>query len=323
MGGGGFIGERPAGAATWCSGDDVVKSLNDLFDQDPQSNQYQKAKAASLALFQTAATTGQWEDLWTAYSEAYRAAVMTPCPGWLTYLGALGTLGPTPSNGGNVAAALATSSAILTFSNVPDWMADGLTVSDSTNPGAIRSGQTVLDFDTATVTLTANVDATVNSGDTIVFAVAGGLGQQDVQAIARTRYNCLSANVRMTTSKHHPHDRHSSGHTVKLGGGIIVTTSPTNTSSQVLTFGAGNVPSWMDKGLNVYDNSNPAAIAQGHKVKDFDNNTVTLTTHVDATVNAGDTIVFSPPPLVGKILINSPWIPPNQAVKRRGLGGRQ
>ena len=330
MGGGAFTGSAlPVGAASWCSGNKVVQDLNDLFaPPDPlKSSLYQAAKTASLAYFQTAATTGNYTDLMFAYIKAYDAAGMTVCSGWANYLEALGTLGPTPNNGGNVATTSSTntSSSVLTFGagNVPDWMADGLTVSDSTNPGAIRSGQTVLDFDTATVTLTANVDATVNSGDTIVFSVAGGLGKQDVQAIARTRYNCLSANVRMTTSKHHPHDRHSSGHAVKLGGGFIVTTSPTNTSSQVLTFGAGNVPSWMDKGLSVYDNSNPNAIAQGHKVKDFNNSTVTLTTNVDATVNAGDTIVFSPPQLVGSILIDSPWIPPNQAVKRRGLGGRK
>src|SRR5262249_54727815 len=124
----------------------------------------------------------------------------------------------------------------------------------------------------------------------------------------------LTANVRMTTSKHHPHDHGSSGHAVKVSGGIIVTTSATNSGS-VLTFGAGNVPSWMAKGLNVYDNSTPSAIAQGHKVKDFDNTTVTLTPPVDATVNSGDTIVFSPPPLVGSILIDSPYIPPGAALK--------
>src|SRR5215510_282282 len=112
MGGGGFIGERPLGASSWCSGDDVVGDLNHLFHQNPANQQYKDAKAASLALFQTAATTGQWEDLWTAYREAYVAAGMTPCPGWLTYLGALGTLSPTSANGGNIVttASTATSS---------------------------------------------------------------------------------------------------------------------------------------------------------------------------------------------------------------------
>src|SRR5205807_3244287 len=102
------------------------------FHQNPQDPQYQKAKAASLALFQTAATTGQWEDLWTAYREADMAAQMTPCPGWLTYLGAVGTLSPIPgTNGGNMVttASTATSSKVLTFSTVPDWMANGLNVS--------------------------------------------------------------------------------------------------------------------------------------------------------------------------------------------------
>jgi hypothetical protein len=323
MGGGAYVGALPLGASAWCSGQDVVDSLNVLFDQDPSNQQYIDAKNASLTPFQKAATSGDWLDLWNAYSAAFDAAGVQLCRGWYAYLGALGTLGPTASNGGNVATALATSSAILTFSSVPDWMADGLTVSDSTTPGAIISGQTVSDFDATTVTLTANVDATVNLGDTIVFSVAAGLGQQDIRAIAQARYKYLTANVRMTTSQHHPHTRKTSGHAVKLSGGIIVTTSPTNTSSKVLTFGAGNVPSWMDKGLNVYDNSTPGAIGSGQKVHDFDNSTVILTTHVDATVNSGDTIVFSPPPLVGSISIDSPWIPPNHARKRRGLGRRE
>jgi hypothetical protein len=277
-------------------------------------------KTASLTLFQKAAGTGNSADLFFAYGAAFDAVSHPICSGWSLYLNVLGNLTPTPgSNGGNVATTLSTgtSSNVLTFGTVPDWMANGLNVSDSTTPGAINSGQTVSDFDATTVTLTANVDATVKSGDTIVFSLPGGLGQQDIQAIAQTRYKCLSANVRMTTSKHHPHDHQSSGHAVKVSGGIIVTTSPTNTSSQVLTFGAGNVPSWMAKGLNVYDASTPGAITQGHKVKDFDNNTVTLTTNVDATVNAGDTIVFSPPPLVGSILIDSPFIPPGAALRNR------
>lgn len=326
MGGGGLMGGAlPVGASGWCPGDDVIQGLNDVFDVDPTCQAYQDVKTASLPFFQTAARTGSPADLYYAYGMAFGAVSHPVCSGWSFYLNALGNLTPTPgSNGGNVATASATNtgSSVLDFgaNNVPDWMAVGLNVSDSTTPGAIISGQTVSDFDTATVTLTAPVDATVNSRDVIVFALPGGLGTEDIKAIARTRYTCLNANVRMMTSKHHPHTPKTSGHAVKVGGGIIVTTSLTNTSSKVLTFGAGNVPSWMEKGLNVYDASDPDAIAQGHKVHDFDNATVTLTTKVDATVNAGATIVFSPPPLVGKVLIDSPYIPPAHALQsRRGF----
>jgi hypothetical protein len=218
MGGGGDPLGFPLGAPTWCSGDDVVKSLNDLFDQNPSSPQYQAAKTASLANFQTAANTGNWTDLLGAYSNAYAAAGVPLCSGWSLYLQALGTLSPTGANGGNIVttSSTATSSAILTFSNVPAWMANGLNVSDSSTPGAITGGQTVLSFTTNSVTLTANVNATVNSGDTIVFSLPGGQGQSDIQAIAQARVDGLTNNKKMKTHKHDPHDPQSSGHAVKV-----------------------------------------------------------------------------------------------------------
>jgi flagellar basal body rod protein FlgC len=219
MGGGGFVGGAlPLGAASWCSGNKVVQDLNDLFDQNPTNPQYQDAKTASLALFQKAANTGSSADLWTAYSNAYDVAGMTLCAGWASYLTALGNLSPTPGNGGNTVTTspTATSSAILTFSNVPAWMANGLNVSDSSTPGAITGGQTVSSFTANTVTLTANVNATVNSGDTIVFSLPGGQGQSDIQAIAQARVDGLTNNKKMKTHKHDPHDPQSSGHAVKV-----------------------------------------------------------------------------------------------------------
>jgi hypothetical protein len=232
MGGGGFTLESlPFGASAWCNGDDVIKALNDLFHQKPTNQQYQAAKAASLAYFQTAATTGLWGDLWSAYSRAFDAAGMTLCGGWSSYLDALGNLGPTSGNSGNIVttSSTATSSAILTFSNVPDWMANDLTVSDSSTPGAITGGQTVSDFTANTVTLTANVNATVNSGDTIVFSLPGGQGHSNIRKIAQARYDGLKNNVKMKTHKHGPHDHHSSGHRVKVThepDGSITITSP-------------------------------------------------------------------------------------------------
>src|ERR1700757_1490320 len=102
MGGGGVV--ITLGASSWCSGDDVVKSLTDLFGQDPNNQQYIDAKNASLDDFQAAATSGRWQDLLAAYNNAYSAAGLSPCPGWSLYLKALGTLSPTPgSNGANVA----------------------------------------------------------------------------------------------------------------------------------------------------------------------------------------------------------------------------
>jgi hypothetical protein len=215
MGGGGFL---PGGSASWCSGNDVVNDLNKLFHQNPTNPQYQEAKNASLDLFQTAANSGKWGDLLLAYSQAYDAAGMTLCPGWSSYLKALGTLGPTSSNGGNIVttSSTGTSSAILSFGSVPDWMTVGLNVSDSSTPGAITGGQTVSDFTANTVTLTANVNATVSSGDTIVFSLPSGQGPSNIQAIAQARYDGLTDNVKMKTDKHGPHDPHSSGHKVKV-----------------------------------------------------------------------------------------------------------
>jgi hypothetical protein len=229
MGGGGFTLEAlPLGAAAWCSGDDVVKDLNDLFHQNPANPQYQAAKTASLALFQTAANTGKWEDLWIAYTQAYDAAGIQLCRGWSTYLQALGNLSR-PNRNVVTTSSTATSSAILTFSSVPDWMSNDLNVSDSSTPGAITGGQIVSDFTTTTVTLSANVNATVNSGDTIVFSLPAGQGNRNIKKIAQARYDGLSSNVKMKTKKHGPHDHHSSGHRVKVTrepDGSITITSP-------------------------------------------------------------------------------------------------
>lgn len=219
MGGGGFVGGAlPSGAAAWCSGDQVVKDLNDLFHQNPTDPNYQTAKTASLDLFQTAATSGKWQDLLAAYTQAYDAVGMTICLGWASYLRALGTLSSNSNNTGNMVttSSTATSSAILTFGSVPAWMAVGLNVSDSSTPGAITGGQTVSDFTANTVTLTANVNATVNSGDTIVFSLASGLGPLNIQAIAQARYQGLSSDVKMKTFKHNPHSPGSGGHKVKV-----------------------------------------------------------------------------------------------------------
>jgi outer membrane lipoprotein SlyB len=230
MGGGAYVGGAlPLGASAWCSGNKVVQDLNDLFDpQDPLSSpQYQAAKTQSLAAFQTA---GNWKDLLAAYSKAYDAAGMTLCAGWASYLEALGTLSSSGNGGDAVTtSSTATSSAVLSFGSVPDCMAVGLNVSDSSTPGAITGGQTVSGFTATTVTLTANVNATVNSGDTIVFALPGGLGPSNIQAIAKARYDGLTNNVKMKTFKHGPHDPHSSGHKVKVTretDGSITISSP-------------------------------------------------------------------------------------------------
>jgi hypothetical protein len=218
MGGGGDPLGLPLGATAWCTGQDVIDSLDGLFHQNPTNPQYQAAKTASLALFQKAASTGSSADLWTAYGKAYDAAGLTLCGGWSTYLTALGDLTPSSSNGGNVvtSASTPTSSAILTFDNVPGWMAVGLNVSDSTTPGGITGGQTVMSFTGTTVTLTANVNATVNSGDTIAFSLPAGQGPTNIQLIAQARVDGLSNNVKMKTNKHDPHNPNSSGHCVKV-----------------------------------------------------------------------------------------------------------
>ena len=215
MGGGGDPLGLPLGAPSWCSGDDVIKALNDLF-KDPTSGEYQAAKTAALALFQTAANgTGTWQDLWAAYGSAFDAAGVQLCGGWSLYLTALGNLS---GIAGNIVttSSTATSSAILTFGNVPGWMAIGLNVADSSTPGAITGGQTVLSFTTNTVTLTANVNATVNSGDTIAFSLPTRQGQSNIQKIAQARYQGLTNNVKMKTNKHDPHDPHSGGHRVEV-----------------------------------------------------------------------------------------------------------
>lgn len=79
----------------------------------------------------------------------------------------------TSAGGANVvtSSSTATSSAVLNFSGgVPSYVATGMKVFDLTTVGAITGGQTVLSKTGTSVTLTANVNATVNSGDTIAFS---------------------------------------------------------------------------------------------------------------------------------------------------------
>lgn len=63
-----------------------------------------------------------------------------------------------------------TSSAVLHFASVPAWVVAGMVAFDVTTPGAITGGQTVLSTTGTTVTLSGNVNATVNSSDTIAFS---------------------------------------------------------------------------------------------------------------------------------------------------------
>lgn len=71
----------------------------------------------------------------------------------------------------------ATSSAVLNFgaNNVPAWVQTGMVAYDFTTPGAITGGQTVeaINATAGTVTLSGDVNATVNSGDEIAFSAFG------------------------------------------------------------------------------------------------------------------------------------------------------
>jgi hypothetical protein len=67
-------------------------------------------------------------------------------------------------------ASTTTASAVLTFTSVPSWVAAGMKVANLTTPNSITGGQTVLSKTATTVTISANVNATVNSGDQIAFS---------------------------------------------------------------------------------------------------------------------------------------------------------
>jgi hypothetical protein len=93
---------------TPCTGADVIGDLNDVFSQ-PNSNGYQSAKNASLALFQGVpqTTADNYKQLYVAYQAAYAAAGVTICPNWQPYLQSLGEVDPTqgPLNIYNIAQA--------------------------------------------------------------------------------------------------------------------------------------------------------------------------------------------------------------------------
>jgi hypothetical protein len=62
-----------------------------------------------------------------------------------------------------------TSSATLNFAFVPSWIVPGMTVQDTTTPGAITGSQKVQTTTGKTVVLSADVNATVENGDMITF----------------------------------------------------------------------------------------------------------------------------------------------------------
>lgn len=232
MGGGALTLEAlPVGAPSWCSGQDVIDKLNQLFNQDPTNKSYQDAKTASLDYFKNASNTGVWSDLWAAYGKAFDAAGLALPSGWSSYLDVLGNLGQGTANSGNIVTTEATDtdSDVLTFSSVPAWMANDLTVFDTTTPRAITGGQTVSSFDTTTVTLTSTVNAKVKLGDTIFFSLQAEEGHSNIKKIAKARHQGLSKNVKMLTQTHDPFDHHSGGHKVKVThepDGSITISSP-------------------------------------------------------------------------------------------------
>jgi hypothetical protein len=87
-----------------------------------------------------------------------------------------------------------TSSATLHFASVPSGVATGMGISDLTNGPSLQSAQKVLSKTSNTVTMSANADATINSGDTIQFGFNNFKGPlflgslcQDISSVNFTR----------------------------------------------------------------------------------------------------------------------------------------
>jgi hypothetical protein len=83
----------PEDGEVLCTGDDVLRDLDDVFG-DPNSKKYQDAKTAALALFQGVPPPPQgannWQALYGAYEAAYQAAGVSICQNWQPYLATLG-----------------------------------------------------------------------------------------------------------------------------------------------------------------------------------------------------------------------------------------
>jgi hypothetical protein len=78
--------------------------------------------------------------------------------------------------------------------------------------------------------------------------------------------------------------------------GYASTSASTTTSSAVLTFGVGNIPSFVAIGMRVLDVTSPGAITGGQTVSSINSGagTVTLTADVNGAVGSGDALVFYP-----------------------------
>jgi hypothetical protein len=75
--------------AVGCTGDDVLKDLDDVFGH-PNSKKYKDAKNAALALFQQVPyAANNWQQLYDAYVAAYQAAGVSVCQNWQPYLSTL------------------------------------------------------------------------------------------------------------------------------------------------------------------------------------------------------------------------------------------
>lgn len=137
-------------------------------------------------------------------------------------------------------ASTTTASAVLTFASVPSWVTAGMTVADLTTPSAITT-QTVLSKTATTVTLSGNVSATVNSGDSIVFGtavtfVASGATGNQVNIgtnLAATLSNLLTLLQAST-------DANLTKGTYSLSGSVLTVTANQFTSSGAYAGTGGN-----------------------------------------------------------------------------------
>jgi hypothetical protein len=91
---------------------------------------------------------------------------------------------------------------VLTFPSVPSWVQVGMSVVDASNTAAINGGQFVTAVTTTTVTLSANVNATVNTNDLIQFVLPASTTAGIVRSIAGAlcMYNLVINGVAFPTS---------------------------------------------------------------------------------------------------------------------------
>lgn len=201
---------------------------------------------------------------------------------------------------------------ILHFTSTPTWIAAQMSVADIDTSGVIPQGAYVVSVTGTTVTISANViGAGVTGGDRIVFNSLPVFTSTVGTPLISVNFIAHGLNVGSTVNFAIP--TVVDGITI-VGAYSVVsvtnanvftisgasqptppsTSGTTSTSSAVLHFASGTVPTWLKAGMLIADITTPGSIASGTTVISFTTTSVTMSANATGGgVGSGDQISFA------------------------------